>query len=416
MDIVLKKKHPLIKYKYYIAFGVIFIVFLVYVIISSMGPQKIRYEVDKLTIVEVQKNKFLDYTISEGTVQPILTMKINTVEGGIVKRIVSESGSMVEIGDTILILSNPELERTIENEYDNLEKQRIQFQEKSLQMQKSSSALKRQIRETTYRLNLQRKQYTLSQEEYKIGIKSKAELEIAEDEFALNQTNTALMLEEFRHDSTLNIIQTDLMRNDLQREEKSYFRSRERLNNLVVRATIAGQLSSVNAIPGEHISAGRDIGELKVVNDFKLGTRLSEYYIDRIMPGLPATVTVADMKYPLRITKVSPEVIDRQFAVDLVFSEEKPENTRIGKSFNVQIELGQPEDAIVMSKGNFFQITGGQWIFKVVDNGARAVKVPISIGRQNPQQYEVLGGLEPGDKVIITGYDYFGTADEVILK
>ena len=416
MDIILKKKHPLIRYKYYIGSGIIFAAFLIYVIISSMGPQKIRYDAENLIIAEIQQSKFLEYISIEGLVQPILTMKLNTMEGGIVKSIVSESGLMVNKGDTIITLSNPELVRTIENEYDNLEKQRIQFQEKSLQMQKNSSQLRRQIIETVYRFNILKKQYLLSRKEYEMGIKSKAEMEISEDEYSLSQKTTELQLEELRHDSTLNVIQTDLMKNDLKREENTYLRSRERLNNLIVRAPIDGQLSSVNVIPGEQVSSGKEIGELKVINDFKLHTKVSEYYIDRIMPGLPATVSYQDFKYPLRITKVSPEISDRQFAVDLVFTGEQPENIRIGKSYNIQIELGQPEDALIMSKGSFFQSTGGQWIFKIVDNGARAVKVPISIGRQNPQQYEVLSGLQAGDKVIITGYDSFGTADEIILK
>ena len=416
MDIILKKKHPLVRHKYYIASGVIFIAFLIYVIISSMGPKKIRCDAENLIITEVQQSKFLEYISTEGLVQPILTMKLNTMEGGIIKSIVSESGSMVNKGDTIITLSNPELVRTIENEHDNLEKQRIQFQEKNLQMQKSSSQLKRQIMETVHRFNLLKKQYILSRKEFEIGVKSKAEMEISEDEYIINQKITELQLDELRHDSILNVIQTDLMKNDLKREENIYLRSRERLNNLIVRAPIHGQLSSVNVIPGEQVSSGREIGELKVINDFKLHTKISEYYIDRIMPGLPATVSYQDSKYPLRITKVSPEILDREFTVDLVFAGERPESIRIGKNYNIQIELGQPEDALVMDKGSFFQSTGGQWIFKIVDNGARAVKVPIVIGRQNPQQYEVLSGLKAGDKVIITGYDSFGTADEVILK
>ena len=416
MDIILKKKHPLIRYKYYIIIGVVFIVFLIYVIISASGPRKIRYEAEKLMIAEAVQGKFLEYISIEGVVQPILTMKLNVLEAGTVDRIVSESGTMLNKGDTILILSNLDLKRTIDDEYSNLEKQRIQFQEKSLGMQRNSSQLKRQTMETEYKLKLLNKQYVLSKEEYSFGIKSKAQLEIAEDEYFHNLKNTELFLEELQHDSLMNAIQSELMRNDLMREEKSYIRSTERLKNLIVRAPIAGQLSYINVIPGERVAPGNDIGQLKVIDDFKIHAKISEYYIDRIMAGLPATINYQDMSYPLRITKVNPEITERQFGIDLVFTGQKPDNTRIGKSYNIQIELGQPENALVINKGNFFQSTGGQWIFKVVDNGNKAVKVPLSIGRQNPRQFEVLSGLEPGDKVIVTNYDILNNAEEVILK
>jgi RND family efflux transporter MFP subunit len=260
------------------------------------------------------------------------------------------------------------------------------------------------------------KENTLNQEEYNIGIKSKAQYEVALDEFVFSRENTRLLLEELKHDSLLNLIQTDLMHNDLNREEKRFERSRERLDNLVVRAPLDGQLSFVSVIPGERVSSGTNIGELKVVDQIKISTKVSEYYIDRIVVGLPATITYQNEKYPLKITKINPEIRDRQFGVDLVFSDRMLENVRIGKSYRVQIELEQPEDALVISKGNFFQTTGGQWIFKLTESGDRAKKTAISIGRQNPRQYEVLDGLNPGDRIIVTGYDNFGDAEEIILN
>jgi HlyD family secretion protein len=158
-----------------------------------------------------------------------------------------------------------------------------------------------------------------------------------------------------------------------------------------------------------------NIGELKVVDQIKISTKVSEYYIDRIVVGLPATITYQGEKYPLKITKINPEIRDRQFEVDLVFTDNFLDNVRIGKSYRVQIELEQPEDALVIPKGNFFQTTGGQWIFKLNAAGDRARKTPLSIGRQNPRQYEILEGLKPGEQVIITGYDNFGDAEEIIL-
>lgn len=178
------------------------------------------------------------------------------------------------------------------------------------------------------------------------------------------------------------------------------------MEDLVVRAPLSGQ----------QVQSTEAIAEIKVLDQFKIHTSLSEYYIDRITTGLPATITWQNKKYPLRITKVVPEVKDRNFDVDLVFTEASPENVRIGKSFRVQIELGQPEEALVIPRGDFFQATGGQWIYKLNESGTKARKTPVSIGRQNPQQYEITGGLQPGDKVIVTGYSTFGDAEELILK
>ena len=202
----------------------------------------------------------------------------------------------------------------------------------------------------------------------------------------------------------------------MERERKKYERATERLGNLVVKAPISGQLSFVKVTPGQQVGSSESIAEIKVLDQYKIHTSLSEYYIDRITTGLPATVNYQGKKYPLRITKVVPEVKDRMFDVDLVFTGEMPDNVRVGKSFRVQIELGQPEQAIVIPRGNFYQATGGQWIYKANASKTKAVRTPITIGRQNPQQYEITRGLEPGDYVVTTGYDTFGEAEELILK
>lgn len=416
MDIQLKKRHPIIRYKYYIIFGGLFCVFLIYLLIISSGARKLRYEKDRLEIAEVQKDKFMEYLDVEGIVQPKLTLKVNCDEGGTVDRIVAEGGSIMNVGDTILVMKNIELIRTIDDERDELAKQQVAYREKQIQMERTTSELQRQSMEAIYKMDKLAKQQTLDQEEFEMGIISKAQYEVAVKEYEFNKKNTNYLLEQLQHDSLLNILQKDLLRNDLTREEKKFERSRERLDKLIVRAPIDGQLSSINVIPGERLGAGANIGELKVTDQIKISTKVSEYYIDRVVIGLPATITYQGEKYPLKITKVNPEITDRQFEVDLVFTDKQIDNIRIGKSYRVQIELEQAEDAIVVSKGNFFQSTGGQWIFKLNSTGDKATKVNISIGRQNPRQYEIIEGLIPGDKIIITGYDNFGEAQEIILK
>ena len=416
MDIKIEKKPWYIRYRYYLMAGGAFILFLIYVISLSLGPRKLRIDSENIQIAEVKNGKFMEYVDVEGLVQPILTIQVNTREAGSVDRIVAEEGMSMKKGDTILVLSNPDLLREIEDQRDEWENQRYSYKEREIEMEQKSLTLKQQTLQAQYEMNRLQKSFELEKEEYKMGIKSKAQLAVSEDEYIYNQKKTALQMESLKRDSAMTVVRKDLLRNELERGQKKFHRSMERLEGLVVRAPIDGQLSYVNATPGQQVASNSNIAEIKVLDKFKIHTQLSEYYIDRITTGLPATVNYQGKRYPLKITKVVPEVKDRMFDVDLVFTGEMPENVRVGKSFRVQIELGQPEDALVMPRGNFYQATGGQWIYKVNASKDKAVRMPLTIGRQNPQQYEITEGLQAGDLVIVTGYDTFGEAEELILK
>lgn len=416
MDIKREKKHFLLRNKYFIIGGALLLILIIYISVVSVGPSKLRQEIENLQISEVKEDKFREYLDLEGVAQPKLTVKLNSYESGIVDRIVAEEGNILKKGDTVLVLTNPELIKTIEDERDNLEKQRISYQEKLLQMEQKTSELKRNTLKTIYDLKRLSKQYELDKEEYAIGIRSKAQLDVSADEYAYNQRNAQLLLQELQQDSVKNVIQKDLLIRDMEREEKKYIRSRDRLDNLIVRAPIDGQLSFLSIIPGEKVNAGINIGELKEMNSMKITASVSEYYIDRISLGLPASITYRDEKYPLVISKVNPEIKDRNFLVDLLFTDRIPDNIRIGKTCRLQIEMGQPENALVIHKGNFFLSTGGQWIFKLSRDENKAIRTNIVIGRQNPLQYEIIEGLAPGDKVIISGYDNFADVQELILK
>ena len=416
MDRILEKKPFCIPYRNYLTAGVLFVVFFIYVIVASSGGRKLRIDQERIGIEDVVLGKFLEYVDVEGIVQPILTLKVNTREGGSVERIIGEEGMMLEKGDTILLLTNPELKRSIEDQKDDLDKQLMGFREKKIEMEQKSLNLKQQMLQAAYELKRLEKSYRLDEEEFRMGVKSKAQLEVSRDEYEYKKANTALQLEGLRHDSTVTIIRQELMNNDLEREKKKFSRACERLDKLVVKAPVSGQLSFIKVTPGQQVGTGESIAEIKVLDQFKIHAALNEYYIDRVTTGLPAMVNYQNQKFPLRITKVVPEVKDRNFDVDLVFTEDKPDNVRIGKSYRIQIELGQPEDAVTIPKGDFFQYTGGQWIYKLNASGDRAVKVPISVGRQNPRQYEILEGLKQGDRVIVSGYERFGDVEELIIK
>lgn len=415
MDIKLEKKPWYIRYRYYLAGAFLVFCGLIYVIVLASGPRRLRINAEHIQIEEVKQADFMEYVDVEGIVHPILTIIVNTREAGNVDQIIGEEGSLLKKGDTILTLTNPNLMREIEDQQDEWEKQRISYQEKALEMEQKSLTLKQQTLEAEYELNKIRKSFSLEKEEYAMGIRSKAQLEVSEDEYRYKTESTRLKLKSLQSDSSMTVIRKELLQNDRDREEKKLIRSRQRIEDLVVRSPIDGQLSFVKVTPGQQVAAGENIAEVKVMDQFKIHTSLSEYYIDRVTTGLPAAITYQGKRYPLKISKVIPEVKDRLFEVDLVFTGEMPENVRLGKSFRVQIELGQPEQALVVPRGNFYQQTGGQWIYKVNADKTRAVKVPVTIGRQNPRQYEITEGLQPGDLVIVSGYDTFGEAEELVF-
>lgn len=416
MDIQLKKKPWYVRHRYRLVAGVAAIAGLAYVMALASGPRRLRVDAETIQIAEVKHGDFLEYVDVEGVVHPILTLMVNVREGGNVERIVAEEGSLMRRGDTILTLINPDLMRDLDDQRDEWEKQRITYEEKAIEMEQRTLTLKQQALEAEYELDKIRKSFALEEEEYKMGIRSKAQLEVSADEFRYKTESTRLKLQSLKSDSAMTVIRKELLLNDRERERKKWERSLRRTEDLVVRAPVDGQLSLVKVTPGQQVASGEHIAEVKVMDRFKIHAALSEYYIDRVTTGLPASVTYQGRRYPLRVSKVVPEVKDRTFDVDLVFTGEMPDNVRLGKSFRVQIELGQPEKTVVIPRGDFYRQTGGNWIFKLDADRTRAVKVPIEISRQNPRQYEITGGLQPGDWVVVAGYDNFADAEELVVR
>lgn len=416
MDIPLKKRPWFVRYRYYLIAALAFLCLLAYAAVLALGPRKFRVDREKVQIAEVRMTDFLEYVDVEGIVQPIMTVQVNSREGGNVVRIVGEEGDMVRAGDTLLVLENPELERNIGEKTGELEKQRIEHRRQLLEMDQKRLTLQQQNLQAEYELKRLEKSYALSREEYKMGIKSKAELEVAADEYDYKTRTTRLQQKSLHHDSVMGIIQREMLERDLKREEEACRRETERRENLIVRAPVDGQLSLTDIVPGQQIGAGERVGDVKVLSRFKIHASLSEYYVDRITAGLPATLQYQQRRYGLRVAKVWPEVKNRTFDVALVFTDSVPDNVRLGKSYRLQIELGQPEKALTLPRGNFYGVTGGRWIFRLSADGTHAYRIPVSIGRQNPRQYEVLEGLQPGDRVLVTGYQSFGEVEEVVLE
>ncbi len=416
MDIQLTPRPWYIKYRYHILAGILFLVLVVYLISLSLGPRQLKIEAGAYRIAEVAEAPFREYVDVEGLVQPIQTIWINAQESGSVERIVAEEGAMLQVGDTILVLSNPELIRTIEEEEADWENQQRNFREQEIEMEQRSLTLRQQTLDAAHQMEALEKSLMQSREEYRMGIKSKAELDVQEEEYNYQRKKAALQLQSLQHDSVCTLIKREMVAANRKASTRKLSRTSDRIDRLVVRATVAGQLSFLDVTLGQQVAAGSSVGQIKVLTEYKVSTSLSEYYIDRITTGLPAHIQYQNQQFPLRISKVVPEVKNRAFACDLLFTAEKPSNIRLGKSYRVQIELGMPETALVIPKGNFYQQTVGRWIYRLSPDGKRARKVEVELGRQNPQQYEVLSGLQPGDKVLVTGYEQFGDIDELVIK
>ena len=393
--------------------GVALIILLVKV---STGPRVIRVSGESVQTGVVTLGDFSEYINADGTLQPIQTLKIYTREGGYVERIVAQDGAMVHKGDTILVLSDPDLERTIQDARNQWRKQDRSFRTQIIEMEQRDISLQRSIMQTQYELSRLEKQHALDQEEYKMGFKSKAQLEVADDEYQYKLKSTQLEIESRRQDSVLNAIRREAMQDELDDARRQLARSEARLKDLVVTAPSDGQLSGLSLEPGLKVGAGSAIGDVKRMDAFRMKLSINEYYIDKVEVGCPATVTYEKKTYPMVVSGTVPEIKSGSFELYLVFTDSMPENARIGKSYQVRIELGGQAQSVIVPKGNFYNYTHGQWVFRLNEQGTRAVRVPVSIGRQNPRQYEVLEGLKPGDVIITTGYDRIADADEVVLE
>ena len=416
MDIKLPPKKWYVKYRIHMIAGLLGVALIVLLIKVSTGPRVIRISSESIQTGTVTVGEFSEYINAEGTLQPIQTLKIYTREGGFVERIVASDGAMVHKGDTILVLSDPDLERTIQDARNQWRKQDRSFRTQIIEMQQRDISLQRSILQTQYELGRLEKQHALDQEEYKMGFKSKAQLEVADDEYRYKLKSTQLEIESRRQDSVLNAIRREAMQDELDDARRQLARSEARLKDLVITAPADGQLSGMSLEPGLRVGQGSAIGDVKRMDAFRMKLSINEYYIDKVEVGCPATITYEKKTYPMVVSGTVPEIKSGSFEIYLVFTDSIPDNARIGKSYQARIELGGQAQSVIVPKGNFYNYTHGQWVFRLNEQGTRAVRVPVSIGRQNPRQYEVLEGLNPGDVIITTGYDRIADADEVVLE
>ena len=394
--------------------GALLLAFVIYLFVRP-NNKTLRVDKDTVTIASAVKGEFNDYIRISGRVQPMTTIQLSPQEGGMVQSILIEEGSVVKAGDPILVLSNDNLDLQILNsEAELAEKENIL---RNTQIQMEQQKLDVRQNELEYGTNVDRLRRTYEQQKalYEDKLIAREEYLKAEEDYLLAQQKYDLIRERSKQDSLYRGTQIDRMEESLENMQLNMQMIRKRKSNLIVKAPIDGELGLLDVVLGQTIASGAKIGQINSVGVYKVEAQIDEHYIDRVVAGLEATFERQGETYSTVIRKVYPEVRDGKFKADFKFDGEQPDNIRSGQTYYLNLQLGQPEEAVIIPRGTFYQKTGGKWIYVVNKEGTKAVKREIRIGRQNPQYYEVLEGLEPGEKVITSGYETYGDSDVLVF-
>lgn len=394
--------------------GALLLVFVIY-LIARPNNKTLRVDKDTVTISSAVKGEFNDYIRISGRVQPMTTIQLSPQEGGIVEKILIEEGSPVKAGDAILILNNDNLDLQILNSEAELAEKENILRNTQIQMEQQKLDVRQNVLEYGTNVERLRRAYEQQKALYEDKLIAKEEYLKAEEDYQLALQKYNLMTERSRQDSLYRGTQIDRMEESLENMQLNMSMIRRRKSNLIVKAPIDGELGLLDVVLGQSIAAGTKIGQINSVGTYKVEAQIDEHYIDRVIAGLEATFERQGETYSTVIRKVYPEVRDGKFKADFKFDGEQPDNIRAGQTYYLNLQLGQPEEAVIIPRGTFYQKTGGKWIYVVNKEGTKAVKREIRIGRQNPQYYEVLEGLEPGERVITSGYDTYGDSDVLVF-
>ena len=394
--------------------GALLLVFVIY-LIARPNNKTLRVDKDTVTISSAVKGEFNDYIRISGRVQPMTTIQLSPQEGGIVEKILIEEGSPVKTGDAILILNNDNLDLQILNSEAELAEKENILRNTQIQMEQQKLDVRQNVLEYGMQVDRLRRAYEQQKALYEDKLIAKEEYLKAEEDYRLAKQKYDLMAERSKQDSLYRGTQIDRMEESLENMQLNMSMIRRRKSNLIVKAHIDGELGLLDVVLGQSIAAGTKIGQINSVGTYKVEAQIDEHYIDRVIAGLEATFERQGETYSTVIRKVYPEVRDGKFKADFKFDGEQPDNIRAGQTYYLNLQLGQPEEAVIIPRGTFYQKTGGKWIYVVNKEGTKAVKREIRIGRQNPQYYEVLEGLEPGERVITSGYDTYGDSDVLVF-
>ncbi|PKQ62600.1 efflux transporter periplasmic adaptor subunit [Labilibaculum filiforme] len=399
----------------YMLLGILFLGFLVWLLLSS-STSTYRAELEKLTLTEVSQAEFKDYISIIGTVEPKTTIYLDVEEGGKVTEKLIDEGELVKKGDVILRLINNDLKLQILNTESSLAYQANELRNTLISMEQQKISNKQQILSIDSDIIRQKRQYEQNLLFFEKGFVAKEVYLRSKEDYDLSLQDRQLRYQRMIQDSIFRENQKIQMNSSLNNMKQNLEMVRERLENLNIKAPADGQLGSLDIEIGQSINRGERIGQLHILNNFKVLAEVDEHYIDRVRRDLSASLLRNDQEFILKTKKVYPEVRDGRFKVDLIFDGQSPENLRTGQTYHIKLELGQAVEATLLARGGFFQSTGGQWVFILDESGRFATKRNIKIGRQNSQYFEVLEGLQAGDKVITSSYDAFGDNERIDFK
>ena len=394
----------------------LFVCLSLYGFLQGSGTSRLNVEAAKLTLSRVAQGPFQEFIPVRGTVLPIRTLYLEALEAGRVKEIFAEEGSLVQKGEALLRLANPDLQLEVMKQEARLDDQTGQLQEARLQMQQRFLQFRQDRVNLDYDVQSKKRRYDRYAILAKERLISRQDYEDVRDDYEHALKRQELTLEHQHQDSLLLVLQLEQQEATGARLRHNVEIIQKRLDDLILRAPLAGQLTSLDAEIGESRSRSQRLGRIDVLDRFKVRTGIDEHYIARIDRGQQGSFELGEVSYGLVIKKVYPEVREGRFEVDLEFAGAGPAGIRRGQTLHIRLELGDLEEAVLLPRGGFYQETGGRWVYVLDESGTRATRREIRLGRQNTEVFEVLEGLAPGEQVITSGYENFGDMDMLVLK
>lgn len=417
MDIKIEKKKYWVPKKYWpwMGGGTVIVAVLVWLAMGNFAST-LKVERRGLSIGNVEKKEFNDYVSVDGQVVPIQVVQVSPQEGGIVLERVVEEGAKVKKGDVLVRLSNTNLDLEILQAESELAEKQNMLRNTHITMEQDKLANQKEEVQLEQDVTTKRRAYEHQEKLYKERLVSREDYLKAKEEYELAYKSLGLVKEKLKKDAQLRQSQVDQMGDNLAAMQKNVILVRERKERLEVKAQTDGEVGLLDVELGQSVGAGQKIGVINDLSDYKVRAQVDEHYIDRVHQGLTATFTQGGKSYTLCVRKVYPEVKEGRFKIDFTFTGERPKNIRTGQTYYIDLQLGESKQAVLIPKGTFFSVTGGNWIFVLDGTGDKAYRRNIRIGRQNPQYYEVLEGLEPGEKVIVSGYEAFKDNEVLVIK
>ncbi|MFY0653726.1 MAG: efflux RND transporter periplasmic adaptor subunit [Cyclobacteriaceae bacterium] len=397
-------------------FGGTFVVFILYSFVFANKGSKLNVSTDKINISDVIQGQFREFIPVDGNVLPIKTIRLDAIEGGNVAKKYLEGGVLVQKGDTILKLNNNNLVQSFIREETQAFRLVNDLENTKLSLQRNQFELKRRLTELDYQIDEAKDNYTRGKKLREDKVISEQEYLTLKRNYDRLVSNRKIEVESQEFDFKASRLQIEQTEATLERTRKNLEMIKSNLDNLFIKAPISGRISYINVEVGESIAAGQNIGQIDDLNGFKVRAPIDEHYISRIYDGLNGTFDFAGKSYGLSIYKVYPEVNNGLFSVDLKFNEEIPEGIRRGQTLQIKLQLSENIQAVQIPRGSFYQTTGGNWIFVVDGSGEFAIRRDIRLGRQNPRFYEVIDGLKPGEKVVVSSYDGYEDKDRLVFK